>query len=1100
MAADRSALPFDWVVPGPTARRRTIARLQRRLGELSPEENWKLGRIHIYEGCIEEDDARLDEGVAALVEAANDPEPFPEAVLDLSWVLTMRGLSSMAIKYSKRATQLMPERRDTWAFYGSNCIDMGLDAEAAHAISTACALLGATDSDRALLASIQGGEKLSRTPHVMTLFPTAVEDLPPSSTADKEALKYRLFVMRQFLSIEPDNPYFLLDTANYRYHLGQFDQALGLLTELLRLQPDHSDAMTIIALIHQKSDRQEEAIAWYERAVEANRDNVLANTNLAKFLGEEGRSWEARKCLNRALKADPDNANALSLYGNSIARIEQDYELEATYHRRSLELDPTRPEVHSSLCLCLLEAGNFKDAAVAWRRGKRWIRTLDQRSHNSVFTKLIPHLIDPPYDLSMGELILDLRKNMNGKAFRRALERMLIGARRHQPVEERADAYHHVGMVAGHCQAHDLSLRAFLEVEKLEGRGTVASSNVAVALGGIGRIEDAIERAREVDAGTGRALTILGNLLGDSGEPEEALQCYLRSVHIDKGFLLPISRGTDIGIGLGLLDQVSDLQKALEFVADKELECAHLRARLHSARGLPWIAIDLLEPLLVQGESRTAGDGEEAEGPHDLDWEGRSDEELDTPIGDPGSADSEDLSILLPSSGPSPPQSVESGAWFLLAESYWACGRPGRAVRILNHAQDQPGVRADGNWNVLAAECLADVSQPDDAHEILSTMNPQPPPSISLALIDLASGESTRARIRAREARNLEVAGSSYHHPRGRPRALEYAIEAFADTYEDDIDKAVKNGRLGREIDSSSSFVSLSAIGALEADGEPDEALAIGLSTLPLQPGDPSLVQWCVQAHLGRGELDQADRLLQSHREFMERRSHGQTAAELGEAIAVEKLQAGGGSAFMNAWQEHEDAWPWLDELQPRTRDWLQKAIVLRARLQQMTEVVGFYLGKVAEAEIASCLIEPFKSKLAGDGMEFDRRMKDFSSFIAADGHPPGIGGCAQALQLAAAPEKPGDSELLLQWREYLASLDWEGAQNLVSRSYLKRLWRMSRTRDANSHDKVVTDKQVKQMELFMLSGDRPGDFFQALGLGTKSDGSNSGGRPRKSD
>jgi len=145
----------------------------------------------VYEGCINEDDRRIDDGVAALMEAAGGPEPHSEAVLDLSWVMALRGLPAMAMLYAKQAAELMPDRRDAWAFYGRACADRGQLEEACRAMEHACAQPDATARDHQLLATLREGTLPQTSGNVMSFFTPELEELHHQVVGQDESLNHQ---------------------------------------------------------------------------------------------------------------------------------------------------------------------------------------------------------------------------------------------------------------------------------------------------------------------------------------------------------------------------------------------------------------------------------------------------------------------------------------------------------------------------------------------------------------------------------------------------------------------------------------------------------------------------------------------------------------------------------------------------------------------------------------------------------------------------------------------------------------------------------------------------------------------------------------------
>jgi hypothetical protein len=140
------------------------------------------------------------------------------------------------------------------------------------------------------------------------------------------------------------------------------------------------------------------------------------------------------------------------------------------------------------------------------------------------------------------------------------------------------------------------------------------------------------------------------------------------------------------------------------------------------------------------------------------------------------------------------------------------------------------------------------------------------------------------------------------------------------------------------------------------------------------------------------------------------------------------------------------------------------------------------------ELELVHRLIKPFASELAGVWIEYDGRLRDLSEFVLNEGRPPALGGVLQSLRLAAERGGPRDSGLLQRWRTFLRELPWDGARDLRSRLFLDRLENLKQARNRVAHLGDLDDDEFAELYSFMVSEDRPGPFFQALGV-KKTDG-----------
>jgi len=109
---------------------------------------------------------------------------------------------------------------------------------------------------------------------------------------------------------------------------------------VLERDPENVKALVHKGLILEDMNRQDDALALYERAVELAPDDALPHINLGSLLYfRYRRTFEAKTALSRALEIDPDNPDAHFNLGVLFADANLFGEAAVEWHR-VLELDP----------------------------------------------------------------------------------------------------------------------------------------------------------------------------------------------------------------------------------------------------------------------------------------------------------------------------------------------------------------------------------------------------------------------------------------------------------------------------------------------------------------------------------------------------------------------------------------------------------------------------------------------------------------------------------------------------------------------------------------------------------------------------------------
>jgi len=179
----------------------------------------------------------------------------------------------------------------------------------------------------------------------------------------REALQ----LYRQVLKIHPDHADALNLSGVATFKLGNVERALMLIRKAVAVQPDHVDAHNNLGNVLKASGRFHEAAAAYRRALEIMPDNVGGHFNLGFVLAVLERPVEAEAAYRRALELKPDFAKACFNRGNALKSMGRFQEAVSAY-RRALELAPDHADGHNNHGDALRELGKLDEAAAAYRR------------------------------------------------------------------------------------------------------------------------------------------------------------------------------------------------------------------------------------------------------------------------------------------------------------------------------------------------------------------------------------------------------------------------------------------------------------------------------------------------------------------------------------------------------------------------------------------------------------------------------------------------------------------------------------------------------------------------------------------------------------
>jgi tetratricopeptide (TPR) repeat protein len=1055
--------------PPPADRHWLIGRLQAIPAENRTPDDWyTLGSLLIYEGCLEDDDKRIQEGSKGLIKAAQANPPVPDAVLDLVWLMNLRGLPAMAVEYAKKATELMPEERDAWRFRANTHLQLDESKEAIESLRKAVSLPGAFASDRELLADLESGQAVTERPSII-LFGLPTEDCQlrtsDSSEYDLDALKLSLFYTRQFLQLHPDHVQARYDSALCHYHLRRFEEAERDLVQLLHTDPKHVEGWVLKALCGTKKNADLDTIQHhYETALGLDPSHVLANSNLAKIFLDRDQPARARPLLDAVLKTEPNYAPAISMYGNTLALLEHDYARDLEYQTKALALAPETLEIHYCYVISLLQGARHWQLKKEWKRHEPYVRrTAEQTGHPvpKLALLLVPALIDPPSDVMDCLQLTKLgREVFGGKAVAPLIHHAF--KLRHQlpsDPQEKVAFLTHMGVEALHCEEAQLSYEILRAAELIEGPGGGATLNVAVALSRLGDHAAGLKLARQVRETTLRFHTMIGNLYDDAGQPELALASYREAARREPDFDLSITNGISIAIKTGDMDALTELAGLARDRFPGIPAAQHSLAAADLACGFPSEAADGLIQMLYEGGEpkwRSASDSD-------------SDEEL------PNVAGPSDVWVKRP---------------FSLTNAFKLLGIClVKSRRFDDFSQLQRWIiekgRVDGDWNVISAECLRLIGNDAEAIAWVEQTSDQPPPCATRALIAAAKEDWSTALNAVNRVFAPEFTDKVFSHPEGLPEAIAHTVRAMHFHSQGFTEDAIAEATRGIAIDRTCGISHQVLAQIHAANGEETEAIAAAVRGLQCVPGYPTLVRWLVDYLIERGQALRADELLLANRSQLRSRGRSDLGLFLSDQIARARLPAEAPVPATSIFCPD-----WMDRLEPQSQGWLRAAVEGSQKVRDMRLAVALYYCKILERELTAKLIEPFFAGQPEGATEWvEVELQELQKSLIKwrqrrEGSLPSLGALVYALRKAMTPLGLGESRFLQSWRLFLEELEEPRRTAARDPSFIDQVEQLKTYRNRVMHQGDLNEQEFNQVASAILNNDRPGAILLALGIG----------------
>ena len=172
---------------------------------------------------------------------------------------------------------------------------------------------------------------------------------------------------REILKSEPTHFVALSLLGNICIREGQPDEALSVIGEALLINPRSAEAQMNFGYALTQLDRLEEAAVNFRRAIEIRRDFGEAHSSLAMVLALADRLDEAVAAYRRALEIEPHTAQLHNNLGTALARLGR-YEAAVASYRAAIEIDHNSTEYHRHLGFALDQLNRREEALAIFQR------------------------------------------------------------------------------------------------------------------------------------------------------------------------------------------------------------------------------------------------------------------------------------------------------------------------------------------------------------------------------------------------------------------------------------------------------------------------------------------------------------------------------------------------------------------------------------------------------------------------------------------------------------------------------------------------------------------------------------------------------------
>ena len=140
----------------------------------------------------------------------------------------------------------------------------------------------------------------------------------------------------------------IFNLAIKNHQEGKTDIALEFYNKVLKINPNHSQALNNLGVIFQNQMNHEKAKEYYEKAIAINPNYSDAHNNLGNIFKDLGENQKAKNCYEKAITINPNYAHAHNNLG-LIFKTLKDYQKAKVCYEKAIKIDPNYADAHNNL-------------------------------------------------------------------------------------------------------------------------------------------------------------------------------------------------------------------------------------------------------------------------------------------------------------------------------------------------------------------------------------------------------------------------------------------------------------------------------------------------------------------------------------------------------------------------------------------------------------------------------------------------------------------------------------------------------------------------------------------------------------------------------
>ena len=250
---------------------------------------------------------------------------------------------------------------------------------------------------------------------------------------------------------------------------GRLDVAQELYNQILKINPNHSQALNNIAVIFTNLKEYQKAKECYQKAIEINPSYQAAHNNLGTIFTNLKEYHKAKKCHEKAIEINPNYSDAHYKLGIVFKELREHQKAKDCY-QKAIEINPNYQAAHNNLGNIFKKLGENEKAKNCFEKA----------------IKINPNYADAHYNL--GNIFKELGENEKAKnCYVKAIE---INP-------NYADALNNLGNTLRELKKFDEAEISLKKAIELKPDYAEAYNNLGVVQHNLGRFSEAIDKYKQ---------------------------------------------------------------------------------------------------------------------------------------------------------------------------------------------------------------------------------------------------------------------------------------------------------------------------------------------------------------------------------------------------------------------------------------------------------------------------------------------------------------------------------------------------------------------------------------------------------------------------